>query len=65
MDTTSFVEDIFIFFIQAAVGSKRFIKRFLSFSILNLCNHPSQLPIRAFMPWQLVIDSTVFNVSCY
>jgi len=27
--------------------------------------HPSQLPIRAFMPWQLVIDSTVFNVSCY
>jgi len=35
------------------------------FNNLNLCYHPSQLPIGAFMPWQLVIDSTVFNVSFY
>jgi len=42
------------------------ISKFSSFlAILNLCYHPSQLPIRAFMPWQLVIYSTVFNVSCY
>jgi len=29
---------------------------------LEVSYHPSQLPIRAFMPWQLVIDSTDFNV---
>jgi len=36
-------------------------------TILNvyLCYHPSKLPIRAFMPWQFVINSTVFNELCY
>lgn len=48
-------------------------KFFINFNVFGCGNPCSQLPIRALMPWKLVVNSIVFNVlrfksvflSCY